>query len=52
MTGMIEQGTVLTDENARMIEGSTGMITETNEAEYTANGRRKHSKERVKDSRP
>ena len=35
-----------------MIEENTGLITETNDTEYTASGRKKRSRERGKDSKP
>lgn len=44
MTGMINDDTGLIEEN-------TGLVTETNEIEPAAGGRRKHSRERGKDSR-
>ena len=66
MTGMIEDNTGLINQDAGLItddtgliESSTGLIdddtglmTETNDAEYTASGRKKRSRERGKDSKP
>jgi hypothetical protein len=51
-TGMINDDTGLIENSTGMIEENTGMITETNDAKYTANGRRKRSRERGKDSKP
>ena len=52
MTGMIDGDTGMIDGDTGMIDGDTGMIPETNDTEYTANGRRKRSRERGKDSKP
>jgi len=45
MTGKIEN-------TPGLIEDSTGLITETNDTKYTANWRRKRSRERGKDNKP
>jgi len=42
----------LTNDTAGLIEKNTGLITETNEVDRTASGRRKRSKERGKGSKP
>ena len=51
-TGMINDNTGLIENSTGLIEENTGLITETNDAEYTASGRRKRSRERGKDSKP
>lgn len=51
-TGLINQDTGMITDNTGLIENSTGMITETKDIECTANGRKKRSKERGKDSKP
>jgi len=40
------------NDSTGMIENSIGMITETNDVEQIANGRKKDSRERGKDSKP
>ena len=42
----------LIEYSTELINDNTGLITETNEVEHTASGRRKRSRERGKDSRP
>jgi len=58
-TGLINQDAGMINDNIGLIEDSTGLITDStglinyvNDTEYTANGRRKCSRERGKDSKP
>lgn len=50
--GLIENNTVMINQDTGLINDNTGMIIETDNTEYTANGRRKRSRERGKDSKP
>ena len=50
--GMINDGTGMMGDSAGLTIDNTGLITDANDGEYTANGRRKRSRERGKDSKP
>ena len=51
-TGMINEDTGMIENSTGLLEENAGLITETNDVEHTASGRRKRSRERVKDSKP
>ena len=52
MAGMIENNAGMINQDTGLINDNTGMITETKDTEYTASGRRKHSRERGMDRKP
>ena len=52
MTRMINENTGMIDDDTGMINEETGKIIVNESIENTVNGRRKHSKERSKDTKP
>jgi len=50
--GLIEDNAGLINQDTGLINQDTGLINDTKDTEHTANGRRKRSRERGRDSRP